>query len=124
MIQHATTCKAILGMQESLVVKCKKCKKTLLEIQNEYNYSDRGLLMGWEKHLINCNGIHFDKLYDAYKAVFSDAVNKRGHINKETQTWVTIDVVERIMIGGEWTNKITLNDKLCMNLYNYVSRRG
>ena len=122
MIHHATSCKAILGMQESSVVKCQGCKKTLLEIQNENNYTDLRLLRGWILHSRNCDGTHYDKVYEAYKAVFSDTVNKRGHINKETQTWVTMDVVERIMIGGEWTNEITLNDKLCLALYNYVSR--
>jgi hypothetical protein len=120
-IDHATSCKAILGMQESSVVKCKKCIKTLLEIQNENNYK-RGLLTGWKLHLSNCDGTHYDKVYEAYKAAFSDTVNKRGHINKETQTWVTMNVVDQIMIGGEWTKEITLNDKLCCKLYNYIDR--
>ena len=76
--------------------------------------------MGWKLHLINCNGIHFDKVYEAYKTAISDTVKRRGHINKETQTWVTLNVVEQIMIGGEWTKEITLNDKLCNKLYNYI----
>jgi adenosine deaminase len=81
MIDHATVCNRILGTQESSVVKCQRCFKTLLEIQNENNYSDHGLLRSWERHMSNCDGTHYDKVYEAFVAMFGDnkKVNKKGH---------------------------------------------
>jgi hypothetical protein len=122
MINHATSCKGILGTQKSSVVRCQGCSKTLLEIQNEYKYSDQGVLNGWERHTSNCEGIHYDKVHEAFVAMFGDdvGVNKRGH--KNNGTLVTLVLPERMRIRGEWTNKILLNAKLCTTLFNYVAR--
>jgi hypothetical protein len=120
MINHATSCKRILGTQKSSVVKCQGCSKTLLEIQNEYKYRD--VLNGWERHISNCEGTHYDKVYEAFVAEFGDdvGVNKRGHENNGTV--VTLDLTKCIVVRREWTNKITLDAKLCTPLYRYVAR--
>ena len=123
MRNHATRCKGILGTQKSSAVKCQGCSKTLLEIQNEYKYSNHGVLRGWEQHTSNCEGIHYDKVHEAFVAKFGDDVNVniRGHMNNGT--WVTLDLPERMKIRDEWTEKITLDAKLCDNLYSYL-RKG
>ena len=123
MRNHATRCEGILGTQKSSAVKCQGCSKTLLEIQNEYKYSDHGVLRGWEQHTSNCEGIHYDKVHKAFVAKFGDDVNvnKRGHMNNGT--WVTLDLPECMKIRDEWTKKITLDAKLCNNLYTYLRRK-
>jgi hypothetical protein len=122
MINHATSCKRILGTQQSSVVECQGCLKTLLEIQNEYKYKNHDLLRSWEKHTSNCEGTHYDKVHEAFVAVFGDdvGVNKRGH--KNNGTVVTLDLTKYIMVRHEWTNKITLDANLCSPLYNYIAR--
>jgi hypothetical protein len=88
--------------------------------QNENKY--RFVLNGWERHTSNCEGTHYDKVYEAFVAEFGDdkVVNKAGH--KNNGTVVTLDLTKRIMVRREWTNKITLDAKLCLPLYNYIAR--
>lgn len=76
-------------MQESSQVEFSRCNKTLLKIQKECNYSEFRFLASCELHIEECNGTHYDKLYEACVTKYINTVRQKGHKNKNTHKWET-----------------------------------
>jgi hypothetical protein len=102
---------------------CKRCNKTYDALKIEYKIKDCGLLGFLASHNKHCDGTHWDKVLEAYRKHNGDAtIRKRGH--KQGNVWENMTVDEAIKIKMDWMSDITLDNKLCNDLYNYAKRRG